>query len=124
MKIKTLVTAAALAGAVFTGSNAYAGDWTSYEFECGEGWGPSKQVAPTYPKRAQQRGLEGYIVMNFSVTPEGKVEDIVVEDAKPAKAFVRSATHALSSTEFQPCVLEGVATRLTNVSIKYDFNLR
>lgn len=98
-----------------------AADWAGYE--CGPGWGPSKSAAPTYPRRARQLGIEGYIVMQFSVNTDGTVADIAVQDAKPSRAFVRTATRAVESFEFPPCMTNGLATKITDISIKYDFNL-
>ncbi len=121
MKITSLLTVIALGAMLLLSQNTYAGDWTT--FDCGPGWGPTKSKAPSYPKRARELGIEGYIVMSFTVTPEGTVEDIAVVDAKPKRPFVRAATRAVSAMEFPPCLENGLATRLTNVSIKYDFNL-
>lgn len=121
MKISSLLAVIALGAVLLLSQNSFAGNWQS--FDCGPGWGPTKSVAPTYPKRARELGIEGYIIMSFSVNPEGKVEDIAVVEAKPKRPFVRTATRAVSSLEFPPCLENGLATKLTNVSIKYDFNL-
>lgn len=114
--VKTIVVFAA----VLVCSTSYAKDWA--QLDCGPNFGPVKQVAPAYPKRARQRGVEGHIIMNFNITTEGKVEGISVVEGK--QAFARAATRALSETEFKPCVENGAVTALNNVSIKYDFNLK
>ncbi len=100
---------------------SHATNWS--ELNCGPNWGPTKNPAPTYPRRAQQRGIEGYIIMSFSINAEGAVEDIQVVEAEPAAAFVRSATRAVEGMTFPPCIQNGLATRQTKVSVKYDFNL-
>ena len=121
MKITSLLTVPALAAMLAIAPNTYASDWSQYQ--CGPGWGPEASTPPTYPKRAQQRGIEGYVVMSFSVMTDGTIEDIAVVDAKPKKAFVRTATNAVRSMAFPPCVEDGRVVKLTDVSIKYDFNL-
>ena len=121
MKLKLMISAFALGATLLSTGNAYAGDWAIYA--CGDDWGPVKQEAPAYPRRARDRGLEGYIVMSFDVSPEGKVQNITVKDANPSNAFVRSATNAVSSMEFTPCISNGIAVEVTDVSVKYDFNL-
>ena len=121
MKIISLIKATLLGATLMIASNAYAGDWKT--FECGAGWAPTRSAAPTYPRRAIERGIEGYIIMTFSITTDGTVEDIAVKEAKPLRSFVRTATRAVSAMEFPPCRLEGLAIKLTDVSIKYDFNL-
>ena len=121
MKTPTLIKMIVVSLLVFASPAGFAAKWDSYE--CGPGWGPTKSSTPTYPRRARQMGVEGYIVMSFSIAPDGSVEDIAVKEAEPAKAFVRSATRAVQSLEFPPCMANGLATRVTDVSIKYDFNL-
>ena len=105
---------------VSTNAAAETRSWSS--LECGPNWGPIERVAPTYPRRAQLRGVEGFIVMSFSINKEGNVEDISVIDAEPPTTFVRSATRAVEGLRFPPCEVNGVAVRQTDVSIKYDFN--
>jgi TonB family protein len=61
--------------------------------------------------------------MSFAVSANGEVEDIAVVESKPSKVFVRTATRAVSSLEFRPCLHNGLATRQTDLSIKFDFNL-
>ena len=99
--------------------SAWATNWS--QLQCGDNWGPKTSVAPVYPRRAMERGKEGSIVMGFSISPEGTVEDITVVEGD--KAFIRTATRAVEQLEFPPCVIDGMATRQANVSIKYDFNL-
>ena len=115
--IKACLVSILLMGA----GQVYANDWGSYN--CGDGWGPTKGEPPAYPRRARQLGITGYIIMSFSVNPDGTVGDIAVKDANPAKAFVRAATRAVESLEFPPCMAGGLATKVSDVSIKYDFNL-
>lgn len=119
MKTSLKILAAIAAFAVAPAS--FANNWGDYK--CGPDWGPTKSEAPSYPRRAQERGIQGYIVMSFSVTTDGKVEDIRVTEAQPERAFVRAATRAVESLEFPPCMNNGLATRVTDVSVKYDFNL-
>lgn len=121
MKTNTFIKACLTTILLVVGSQVHANDWTSYN--CGDGWGPTKGEPPTYPRRARQLGIQGYIVMSFSVNADGTVADIAVQEANPAKAFVRAATRAVESLEFPPCMTNGLATKVTDVSIKYDFNL-
>ena len=94
---KSLIAAGIFAAAVST-SGAQASDITSAS--CGENWGPKASVAPTYPRRAQERGVEGYIVMTYSVAEDGSVVDVSVSEAKPLRAFVRSATKGSPALAF------------------------
>lgn len=96
---------------------------TFSDLGCGTGYAPKRTVAPVYPMRARQRGIEGYIVMGFSIASDGSVGDVNVVDAEPENTFVRSATQAVENMEFPPCVINGKATEQSAVSIRFDFKL-
>ena len=96
---------------------------TFSQLGCGADYGPKHYVQPVYPLRAKQMGIQGYIVMGFTIGTDGQVSDVSVIDAKPANAFVRSATRAVESLEFPPCVIDGKVTEQQSVSIKYAFRL-
>lgn len=120
MKPKTLIKTLACGAALLVAAPGYATDWAT--FNCGEGWGPIKKEAPAYPRRARQKGIEGSIVMSFNVSPSGEVTDIRVAETT-GTAFIRSATRAVESYQFPPCISDGLARTVENVSVKYDFNL-
>ena len=94
-----------------------------HELGCGSDYAPKTQVNPVYPQRAAARGIEGYIVMGFTIGSDGAVRDVTVVDQNPGNTFVRSATRAVESLEFPPCVVNGKVTEQAAVSIKYHFKL-
>lgn len=96
---------------------------TFSQLGCGPNYRPKRDVQPVYPLRAQQLGIQGYIVMGFTIDTDGTTSDISVLDAKPANAFVRSATHAVESLVFPPCIINGQPTQQASVSIRYSFKL-
>ena len=45
--------------------------------ESGDGeYLPIVKVAPVYPRRALQRGIEGFVIVEFTVTKQGAVRDL------------------------------------------------
>lgn len=96
---------------------------TYSDLGCGPNYGPKQDVQPVYPLRARQMGIQGYIVMGFTIGTDGKVSNVNVIDAKPANAFVLTATQAVENLEFPPCVIDGKATKQSSVSIRYAFKL-
>ena len=58
---------------------------------------PIVKVAPVYPRRAQTRGIEGFVLLEFTVTKTGAVKDPVVIDVSNstdyAKGHIRGAMH-------------------------------
>ncbi len=53
--------------------------------ESGDGeYLPIVKVAPVYPRRALQRGIEGFVIVEFTVTKQGAVRDPIVVEANPS----------------------------------------
>lgn len=63
---------------------------------------PTRRVPPEYPSRARRRGLEGHVVVAFTIRPDGEVErdSIKVVEADPARVFDRAAARAIAGWEF------------------------
>ncbi len=49
-----------------------------------------------YPAEAQMSGTEGFVVVEFDVTPEGSVDNATVVESAPGDAFDRAALAAVS----------------------------
>lgn len=63
---------------------------------------PIKRVNPVYPPDAARAGTTGYVELEYSVGPDGKVTDVSVLDAKPGRVFVAAAVKAVKQWEFAP----------------------
>jgi len=63
---------------------------------------PLVDIPPNYPRRAQSAGIEGHVTLLFTITPDGKVENIRVESAEPPGVFEREARRAVSRWRFTP----------------------
>lgn len=84
---------------------------------------PIVQVAPTYPRRAQTRGIEGYCVVELTVTKNGSTKDIVVIDADPEGIFDRASIRAAQKFKYKPKVEDGEPIEVTGVPYKFTFAL-
>ncbi len=71
-------------------------------------------VAPTYPARATERNLEGWVDVEFTVGTDGKTRNIVVTDASHDAFFRREATEAVGKWQFEPRVFMGRAIEQTS----------
>jgi protein TonB len=71
---------------------------------------PVSRPPPRYPYQAKRRGIEGWVRVSFTVTGNGSVEDVVVEEAEPPGVFERAARTAVSGWKFQPRVVDGKPT--------------
>jgi periplasmic protein TonB len=70
---------------------------------------PIVRVQPVYPPRAQQRGIEGWVLLEFTITEAGTVRSARVVDAEPSGIFDRSALKAIRKFKYKPKIVDGVA---------------
>jgi protein TonB len=82
---------------------------------------PIVKVAPIYPRRAQARGIEGFVIVEFTVTKTGSVRDAFVVSAEPENIFNRAALDAALKFKYKPRVVDGVAMAVAGVQNKISF---
>jgi protein TonB len=83
---------------------------------------PIVKVAPVYPSRALSRGLEGYVIVEFTVTPAGAVRDVIVVEST-STLFERAATAAALKFKYKPRVIDGTAVEVPGVRNKISFEI-
>ncbi|MBB3062087.1 energy transducer TonB [Microbulbifer rhizosphaerae] len=89
---------------------------------------PIVKVQPQYPRRALQRGIEGYVIVEYTVTTNGSVRDPkVVEaftlDGNPTTIFNRAAIKSALKYKYKPRVVDGQAMEVPGVKTKISFNM-
>ena len=84
---------------------------------------PIVKVAAIYPRRAQTRGIEGFVVVEFTVTKTGAVTSPVVVHAEPEGVFDRAALDAVVKFKYKPRVVDGVAMAVAGVQNKISFEI-
>ena len=83
---------------------------------------PIVKVAPVYPARALSRGLEGYVIVEFTVTRTGTVRDVTVVEST-SSLFERAATEAALKFKYKPRVIDGEAVEVPGVRNKITFEI-
>ena len=83
---------------------------------------PIVQVAPQYPRRAAERGLEGYVTLEFVVTRQGTVRDPVVIESS-SSMFDRAAIDAVMRFRYRPRVIDGEPVEVPGVRFRITFEL-
>ncbi len=83
---------------------------------------PIVKVAPIYPRRALQRGIEGYVIVEFTVTRSGTVKDVVVVEST-SSVFDSAAVDAALKFKYKPRVVNGEAIEVPGVRNKITFKL-
>lgn len=84
---------------------------------------PIVKIAPQYPRSAAQRGIEGYVVLEFTVTALGTVTDVKVIEAEPATIFNQAAIAAAKKFKYKPQISNGKAQEVKGVRNIIRFEL-
>jgi TonB family protein len=71
-------------------------------------------VIPQYPRAAQEKEIEGRVVVEITVNERGTVEQVsVIEEAPTGLGFGVSAAEAARQWEFEPALISGVPVKYT-----------
>lgn len=73
---------------------------------------------PDYPASAWSRGRQGWVVVRFTVEPDGAVERTRIARSVPSGVFDRASRRAVADWRFQP--LEG-GVALENCVVMFEF---
>ena len=97
-------------------------------FSLGVGEGdylPIVKVAPIYPQRALSRGVEGFCVVQYTVTRNGTIRDpFVVEDQCTSSLFHRASVQAALKFKYKPRVVDGEAIEVPGVQNKFTYEIQ
>ena len=83
---------------------------------------PIVKVAPVYPRRAQERGIEGFVILEFTVTKLGTVVNPVVIETT-SSLFNKAAMNAALKFKYKPRVVNGEPVDVAGVLHKITFQL-
>lgn len=99
---------------------------------------PIVKVAPVYPRRALSRGMEGWVLLEFTVSEQGSVTNpVVIENCawvkgprtegectdSPNGIFDSAAMRAAQKFKYKPKVIDGEPVATANVPHKISFEL-
>lgn len=83
---------------------------------------PISGTQPSYPRRAQMQKIEGFVELEFTITKEGLVEDIVVLNEINGDYFTDAAIRSLKRWRFKPKLVNGKAVEQRAVQM-FEFKL-
>ena len=83
---------------------------------------PLVRINPEYPPRALSRGIQGWVIVQFTITSTGTVKDQKVVDSSN-KIFDDAALKAIGRWRYNAKVEEGVAVERRGVQTKLVFQL-
>lgn len=85
---------------------------------------PIVKVAPIYPNRAAQRGIEGHCTVEYTVTTSGAIRDpFVVESDCTSSLFQRASIKAALKFKYKPRVIDGSAVEVAGVRNRFTYKL-
>ena len=98
---------------------------TQLNFGTGDGeYLPIVKVAPVYPLRALQKNLEGYCVVEYTVTISGTTKNIsVVESLCTNSVFYKSSIKAAEKFRYKPRVIDGEAIEVPGVRNRFTYTI-
>ena len=94
---------------------------------------PLFKVQPIYPRRAQERGTEGFAIVSFTITDSGSVEDVQAlegfcgdpegppEEMRPCTLFSSASSRAALKLKYKPKIVDGKATPVEGVLHRFTF---
>lgn len=83
---------------------------------------PIIRVAPIYPALAASAGLEGYVIVEFTVTQQGTIKDVSVIESS-SSVFEGAAMDSAEKFKYRPRVIEGQPVETHNVRNTITFEL-
>jgi len=68
---------------------------------------PIVRIPPEYPHQAITRNIEGWVMVEFTITIAGTVEDVRVIESEPSSIFDRESIRAIKRWKYQPKMENG-----------------
>lgn len=78
-------------------------------------------VDAKYPQSAYEKGIEGWVWLEFDVDASGAVKDVDIIDAFPDKTFNRAIYNAVRRWRYEPYRINGVPQSYSSRSLLYHF---
>ena len=84
---------------------------------------PFLTPAPEYPQRALARGVEGWVLVQFTISAAGGVWNPRVVNADPPGVFDAAALRAVMRYRYRPQIVAGVPTPTPGMLLRIYFEL-
>lgn len=85
---------------------------------------PIAQVAPQYPRNALVQGVEGWVLVEFTIGAEGQVKDPRILKSEPPGIFDESALSAVKRFRFKPRTVGTTPVEVSGVQNRIKFRLQ
>ena len=94
---------------------------------------PLFKIQPQYPRRAQERGTQGFAIVSFTITESGSVENAKALEGycgdptgpetglRPCSMFNSASSRAALKLKYKPKIVDGKATAVDDVLHRFTF---
>ena len=84
---------------------------------------PQVRIQPDYPIQARQRGIEGWVDVQFKVGADGSIRNPVAVGADPKQLFDRAAIQAVKGWKYSPKIEDGRSVECGTKKVRIRFKL-
>jgi protein TonB len=84
---------------------------------------PLVRVEPVYPPRALAQNVEGWAVVEFTITPAGTTKDVRAVESQPPGIFDAAVVKAVQSWKYNPKVEAGTPIERRGVRVLLSFKI-
>lgn len=84
---------------------------------------PMRYITPDYPEVAEELEIEGHVIVSFTVSETGTVENIEIAESEPPGVFNEEAINAAMRLRFEPRIIYDGPVRVENVQYRFDWQL-
>jgi bla regulator protein blaR1 len=84
---------------------------------------PIVRVEPKYPVEAAQQKIEGSVVLQFDIEPDGSTSNIKIIKAEPQDIFGKTSISALQKWKYKPQIVGGLPQTQHDILVQLDYRL-
>lgn len=84
---------------------------------------PAARSAPRYPAHELRRYQQGWVVLNYVVTNDGRVVEPVVEQSSGSHAFEDAAMRTVRNSRYAPARLNGEPVQQCKTKVRIAFTM-
>ena len=114
--MKVVFYALGLAGLLsVSGHSAAQDEAVNHNGVLNQEYAPLEKTAPVYPHVSQFNGIEGYCIIEYTVTAAGAVKDAFPARCQPVGLFEGISVQAAQDFRYQPRIVDGTAVDVPGV---------
>ncbi len=78
---------------------------------------------PVYPPLAKSQGVQGYVIIEYTVSTDGQVLNPVIVESRPPGVFDSSAMISIASWVYKPMIKNGEVLAAEKIRSRLEYRL-